>query len=72
MYLHGEDGGDCIQGGDDDANLTDAGCEQEGPGGLPVGLAMPKHLQQHKRIQLNHILKHLNCTSVWDFNGVLM
>lgn len=52
MYSHGEDWCDCIQGGNNDANLTDASCEQKGPGGLPVGFAMPKHLQQHTRRQI--------------------
>lgn len=47
-FLHGKDGGDWIQGSDDDANLTDASCEQESPGGLPVGFTMSKNLQQHK------------------------
>ena len=46
LKLHGEDGCDWIQGGDEDANLTDAGCEQEGPGGLSVFFAVAKHLQQ--------------------------
>lgn len=49
--LHGEDGCDGIQGGNDDANLTNASCEQKGPCGLPVGFAVPKHLQQHGRTQ---------------------
>lgn len=56
LYVHGEDGCDWIQGGDDDADLTDASCEEEGPGGLPVGFTMPKHLQQHDRIKSNESL----------------
>lgn len=52
-YLHGEDGCDWIQGGNDDANLTDASCEQQGPCGLPVSFAMTKHLKQHERIKLS-------------------
>ena len=43
--VHGEDGGYCIQGGDDDADLTDASSEEEGPCGLSVGLPMTEHLQ---------------------------
>lgn len=75
VHVHGEDGCDRIQGGNDDANLTNARCEQKGPGGLPVGFAVPKHLQQHERIELNHILFHLlgHCSNkVWDFNNVIM
>lgn len=50
VYLHGEDGCDRIQGGNDDANLTDASCEQQGPGGLPINFTVSKHLQQHQSI----------------------
>ena len=42
---HGEDGGHTVQGSDEDAGLTDEGCEQQGPCGLPVGLPMAEHLQ---------------------------
>lgn len=44
VYLHGEDGCDCIQGGNDDANLADASCEQQGPCGLSIIFTMSEHL----------------------------
>lgn len=46
--LHGEYGCDGIQRGNDDANLTNASCQQQGPGGLPVSFAMPKYLSPIK------------------------
>jgi len=43
-YAHGKDRGDLIQGGDEDADLTDAGSQQQRPGWLSVGFAMAKDL----------------------------
>lgn len=42
--LHGEDGSHLVQGGDQDPNLADAGCEQQGPCRLPIGFAMAEDL----------------------------
>lgn len=42
---HGEDGGHCVQGGDEDSNLADGRRQQQSPGGLTVGLAMSKDLK---------------------------
>lgn len=56
--LHGEYGCDGVQGGNDDANLTNASCQQQGPGGFPVSFAMPKHLWYHGKIN-----KHKICIS---------
>lgn len=43
-YAHGKDRGDLIQGGDEDADLTDAGSEQQRPGWLSISFAMAKDL----------------------------
>lgn len=48
-YSHGQDGGHTVQGGNEDTSLTDEGCEQQGPCGLPVGFSMAKHLQDGER-----------------------
>lgn len=42
--LHGEDGSHLVQGGDQDPDLADAGCEQQGPRRLPVGFAVAEDL----------------------------
>lgn len=66
-YSHGQDGGHTVQGGDENARLTDEGREQQGPRGLPVGLAMAKHLQYAER-EVGWIKCHLN---VQDFQANL-
>lgn len=43
-YAHGKDGGDLIQGGDEDPDLTDAGSQKQRPGRLSIGFAMAKDL----------------------------
>lgn len=61
-HSHGEDGGHCVQGGDEDPYLTDTGGQQQGPGGLPIGLPMAKHLadtshtEMLEGIELQHTL----------------
>lgn len=43
---HGEDGGHCIEGSDEDSNLADGHRQQQSPGGLTVRLAMTEDLKQ--------------------------
>lgn len=45
-HRHGEDGGHCIEGSDEDSNLADGHRQQQSPGGLTVRLAMTKDLKQ--------------------------
>lgn len=59
-FLHGEDGSYCIQGGNEDAGLTDKSCQQEGPCGFSVGFSVAKDLQgQHGK----HINNRSNSVS---------
>lgn len=44
LDLHGEDGSDQVQGGDENAKLSYQGSQQQRPGRLPVGLSVAKHL----------------------------
>lgn len=48
-HSHRQDGGHAVQRGDEDANLTDKGSEQQGPRGLPVGFPMAEHLMDGGR-----------------------
>lgn len=43
-HAHGQDGGHLVQGGNEDADLTDAGRQQQCPRRLSVGFAMAKDL----------------------------
>lgn len=45
QHAHGEDGGDLVEGGNEDANLADAGGEEQGPRGLAVGFPVAKDLR---------------------------
>lgn len=56
--LHGEDGSHLVQGGDQDADLADAGCEQQGPRWLPVGFAVAKDLGARKGEGLGRAPQH--------------
>lgn len=49
-HSHGENGSHCVQRGNDDADLTDASSEEQGPGGLSVGLAVAKHLPHNNKV----------------------
>ena len=46
LYSHGDDGCHQIQTGDEDAHLRDERGEQEGPGGLSGGRALPEGGQE--------------------------
>ena len=48
---HREDGGDLVQGRDEDANLADAGGEEQGPRWLSVGFAVAKNLRTQQPSQ---------------------
>lgn len=43
-FSHGQDGSHGVQRGDEDAALADAGRQQQGPGGLSVGLPVAEDL----------------------------
>lgn len=45
QHAHREDGGDLVEGSNEDANLTDAGGQEQGPRGLAVGFTMAKDLR---------------------------
>lgn len=45
QHAHGEDGGDFIEGRNEDADLADAGGQEQGPCWLSVGFAVAKHLR---------------------------
>lgn len=51
QHAHREDGGDLVQGRDEDANLADAGGEEQGPRWLSVGFAMAKNLRTQQPSQ---------------------
>ena len=51
QHAHREDGGDLVQGCDEDANLADAGGEEQGPRWLSVGFAMAKNLRTQQPSQ---------------------
>ena len=44
QHAHREDGGDLVEGRNEDANLTDTGSQEQGPRWLSVGFAMAKDL----------------------------
>lgn len=44
-YWHGENWSHGIQGGDEDADLTDPSSQQQSPGGFSVSFPMTKHLR---------------------------
>ena len=48
QFSHGEDGSHGIEGGNQDAALTDTSCQQEGPCGFSVGLSMAKDLGEQQ------------------------
>ena len=48
---HREDGGDLVQGRDEDANLADAGSEEQGPRWLSIGFAVTKNLRTQQPSQ---------------------
>lgn len=45
QHAHREDGGDLVEGSNEDANLTDAGGQEQGPRGLAVGFPVAKDLR---------------------------
>lgn len=45
QHAHGEDGGDLIEGRNEDADLADAGRQEQGPCWLSVGFAVAKDLR---------------------------
>ena len=47
---HGEDGSHRVQGGDEDAALTDTSCQQEGPCGFSVGLPVAEDLKGPQKL----------------------
>lgn len=51
--LHGEDGSDQVQGGDEDPELGYQGRQQQRPGRLAIGLAVAKHLVKEKMENVN-------------------
>lgn len=51
QHAHREDGGDLVEGRDEDANLADAGGEEQGPCWLSVGFAMAKNLRTEQPSQ---------------------
>lgn len=45
QHAHREDGGDLIEGCNEDADLADAGSQEQGPCWLSVGFAVAKDLR---------------------------
>lgn len=55
FHIHGEDGGHGVNRSYKDSNLTDPNCEQQPPGGLPVGLPLAEDLRQPENTEsFNH------------------
>lgn len=57
QHAHREDGGDLVQGRDEDANLADAGGEEQGPRWLSVGFAVAKNLRTQQPSQERETLR---------------
>lgn len=51
QHAHREDGGDLVQGRNEDANLADAGGEKQGPRWLSVGFAVAENLRTEQPSQ---------------------
>lgn len=51
QHAHREDGGDLVQGCNEDANLADAGGEKQGPRWLSVGFAVAENLRTEQPSQ---------------------
>lgn len=49
QHAHGEDGGHLVEGRDEDADLADAGGQEQGPGRLSVGFAVAEDLRTSNR-----------------------
>lgn len=49
-HWHGQDGSDWVQRGDEDADLTNGGGQQQSPGGFSVSFPVTKHLRDTLRV----------------------
>lgn len=54
---HGKNGGHHVKGGDEDAQLSDERCQEEGPRWLTIGFPVAKHPEEGDDVILGNGLQ---------------